>query len=125
MNIEKIAQALRLLADAIEDGDLENLPKQVSQPEVVTEAPPPQPEPEPTKETQPDFSMYRTPPQEVTDDDIKAAFGELAQRVGQVDANAFVVGELEALGLKRFHEGSPDQKIQLYGAIQAKVQAHG
>ena len=119
MNIEKIAQALRMLADAIEDGAMSE------QAEVVTEAPPPQPEPEPTKETQPDFSMYRTPPQEVTDDDIKAAFGELAQRVGQVDANAFVVGELEALGLKRFHEGSPDQKIQLYGAIQAKVQAHG
>ena len=116
MNITKVGNALRALADAIEEEGIQTKAEVPTKVEEVLETPPPPVEESPPEPT-PVFSMT-SQAKEITKDDIIAGFQSLAQKKGQKVANETVQRCLKQLGLTRATEGTPDQMATVYAAMQ-------
>lgn len=131
MNLNHVAAALRILADALEADTPTDEHAQVAAP-VMTTPPEPQPEPQPQQSTAdtPAFSMFQqgaAPAAEstptVSPEDVLAAFQTLSQKKGQKDANETVLGTLKALGLSKVSEASPEQRVQMLQTLQGALNA--
>ena len=127
MNLNKIAAALRELADALEED------QKTEAVAVVTEAPPVEetkPAPEPKEEEPPAFAMFAVPPaeekapaptREITNEDISAAFQALSMKIGQQQAQTVVMGLLGQMGLAKVSDGSPEQRLTVWQGLQEKA----
>ena len=124
MNLNKIAAALRELADALEED------QKTEAVAVVTEAPPVEETKPAPEEEAPAFAMFAVPPaeekapaptREITNEDISAAFQALSMKIGQQQAQTVVMGLLGQMGLAKVSDGSPEQRLAVWQGLQEKA----